>query len=251
MKLTKTFALLAALLALPLAACGDDDSTDDGDTAGSAELRVVHASPGAPAVDIFPVGGDEALLTNLSYTETSDYLTLPAGTYQVEVRVSGTDTVVFTTGDLPLADGDRVTAIAAGVADAALPADQQFRVLPLFENFDAPAAGNAIVRIVHASADAPTVDLDVGDDGSAEVPGLARFADTGEAGVELPAGTQFQVGVLADGARVTAFTAELPDGAEVFLIATGLLAEPAAAEFGFGILAVGPAGTVGLIRQNQ
>ena len=41
-----------------------------------------------------------------------------------------------------------------------------------------PGAGNAAVRIVHASADAPTVDIDVGNDGSAELTGVARFADS-------------------------------------------------------------------------
>lgn len=234
MKTTRWIGLFAALMALFAAGCGDDDDTADTPT-GEVQLRVVHASPGAPAVDVYAVGGETPLFADLEYTDTSDYISIPPGTYQVEVRVSGTDTVVFTTDNLPLADGDKITAIAAGVADAELPADQQFRILPLFENFDAPAAGNAITRIVHASADAPTVDLDVGDDGSVEVPGLARFADTGATGVELPAGTEFQVAVLADGTRVTAFTAQLPEGAEVFLIATGLLAEPAAAEFGFEI----------------
>jgi len=231
---------------------GDGDTTGgdgDGDT-DSAQLRVVHASPGAPAVDIYAVGVDTPLFTNLAYTETTEFLSVAPGTYQVEVRVAGTDTVVFTTGDVPLAADDKLTAVAAGIANPDLPADQQFRVIPLFESFDAPSDGNAIVRIVHASATAPTVNLDVGDDGTVEVPGLERYADTGAAGVQLPADTALQVAVLAGEARVTAFTASLPAGAEVFLIATGLLEERPADDFGFGILAVGPAGTVGLVRQN-
>ena len=42
-----------------------------------------------------------------------------------------------------------------------------FRVIPLVEDWMDPGAGNAAVRILHASADAPTVAIDVGNDGIA------------------------------------------------------------------------------------
>ena len=50
---------------------------------------------------------------------------------------------------------------------------------------------------------------------------------------------------------MTAFTASLPAGAEVFVIATGFLDGKLPREpDGFALLAVGPTGTVGFIRQN-
>jgi hypothetical protein len=58
----------------------------------SAKLRVFHLSPGAPAVDVALKGG-AVLLGNLSYKEVSEYLTLNPGTYDLEVRVAGTNTV--------------------------------------------------------------------------------------------------------------------------------------------------------------
>jgi hypothetical protein len=107
------------------------------------------------------------------------------------------------------------------------------------------------LRIIHAGADAPTVSLDVGDDGSAEVTGFVRFGETGEAGVALPSDTQLQIAVLVGSSRVTAFTTPpLPDGAELFVIATGLLSKLPRETDGFSLLAVGPTGSIGFIKQN-
>ncbi|GIW59281.1 MAG: cell wall anchor [Patescibacteria group bacterium] len=62
-----------------------------------AKLRVLHLSPGAPAVDIALKNG-KVLLKNLSYENASRYLRLNPGKYDLEVRVAGTQTVVQ---DLP------------------------------------------------------------------------------------------------------------------------------------------------------
>ncbi len=132
-------------------------------------------------------------------------------------------------------------------------ADEAFRVLPFVEGFADPGVGNAALRIVHAGADAPTVALDVGDDGLAELSGLIRYGETGAPGVPLPAGDPLQVAILLDSTldRVTAFTTPaLPEGADLFVIATGLLQSLPREESGFGLLVVGPDGVVGLLRQN-
>lgn len=250
--------LFAAAITFPLAACGDDSTPDpdpDPDPQGEASLRVVHASPDAPAVDIYAEGVAEPLITELAYGETSAYLDLVPGEYNIQIRAAGAaadSAPVFETGDLTIPDGATITALAAGFL-AGTAADDQFRVIPLVEDFDAVASGTARVRIVHASPDAPTVAIDVGNDGTPEVAALARFADTGAAGVELPAGEAIQVGIWAGDplARVTAFTTpELPAGAELFVIATGSLAPKPRAEDGFGLLAVAPTGSIGIIRQN-
>jgi hypothetical protein len=105
---------------------------------------------------------------------------------------------------------------------------------------------------VHAGFDAPAVDINVGNDGGTpEVEGLERFADTGAAGVALPAATELQIGIEVDGDVVTAFTTpELAEGAEVFVIATGQLGRLAREDEGFSLLAVLPDGTTAFIRQN-
>lgn len=248
----------AALLAVSLVAagCSDDDSSPLNPGLGSgAEIRVVHASPDAGNVDVYAEGVAAPLLTNVPYTTTSDYLELAPGTYNLQLRAAGAaagSAPVFETGPVNVPIGARITAIAAGLAGSSNAADK-LRVLLMAESFNAAGAGNAIVRIVHAGADAPTVAVDVGNDGTPEIASLARFADTGAAGVALPAGSPLALGIWVASplSKVTSLTTPaLPAGAEIFVIATGLVGELPRAADGFGLLAVGPAGTIGLIRQD-
>jgi hypothetical protein len=290
MKMRSTlFVSMTTLGAFALAACGDDDGdgtadtdattgtpqtttmtttttadgtdtgaveTDTGTTgmpAGTAMVRVIHAAPDAPPVDVYIEGMNMPIIEGLAYGETSMYLEVEAGEANFQVRASGAPAdsdPVFETGALPVPEGAVVTAVAAGLLGGES-TDDAFRVVPLVEEFSTPGAGNAIVRVVHAGADAPTVGIDVGNDGTVELESLARFSDTGAAGVEIPAGEALQVGIVADDETVTAFTTpELPEGAELFVIATGLLDRLPREEAGFSLLAVGPTGSVGFIRQN-
>ncbi len=259
MKKTKNIKNLLAVTAilamgLSLIGCSDDDSPMDPGLGDGAKLRVVHASPDAPAVDVYAEGVASPLITDLEYTETSAYLDLDPGTYNIQLRAAGASPIsapAYETGSLTVPADAVITAVAVGLLGSSAGADA-FRVLALVEDFATPGAGQAAVRIVHGSADAPAVAIDVGNDGTPEITGFARFAETGPAGVALPAGAPLAVGIWAGSplARVTAFaTPSLPE-AEIFLIATGLLGSDPAAQDGFGLLAVGPAGTVGLIRQN-
>jgi len=244
---------LAASMSMLATGCGDDDDKKPTDPppppTETARLRVIHGSPGAPAVDIYAEGQATPLFTNVKYGDTTAYATVPAGTYNVQVRAAGAaagSAPVYSTGPLTLSSGAKVSALAAGLLSSTDNA-QSFRVLPLAEGFGAPADGRARVRIVHAGADAPTVALDVGNNGSVEVASLARFDNTGAAGVDLPAGQSFQVGVLAGNTKVTAFTIPaLPSRGEVFVIATGQLSAKPRETNGFSLLAAG----VGFIKQN-
>ena len=152
---------------------------------------------------------------------------------------------------MTVADGDRVTAIAAGLFDSQAPAESAFRLIPLFEDFDATGAGEAIARIVHTAADAPTVNLDLGDDGSADLTGLARFGATEAGGLALPAATELQVAVLVGAARVTGFTTPgLTAGNRYFILAAGLLEKLPREDDGFALLAVDQNSNTIWIRQN-
>lgn len=228
-----------------------DTDSDTDSAADGAAIRVVHASPGAPAVDVYVAGSSDPVITNLAYGETSDYIGVAADDYVFEVRATGEaadSDPVFSTETLTIAEGDSITAIAAGQVGGE--GDAAFRILPLADGFD-DAGDGAIARIVHAGSDAPAVDIDVGNDGSAEFEGVAPYADSGAAGVQLPAGEALQVGILSGGEAVTAFTTpELPAGAPLYIIATGLLNDLPRAETGFSLLAVGPEGSVGFIAQN-
>jgi len=242
------YSLLA--IAIPLfAACGTIADEPD----PMARIRVVHAGPDAGAVDIHAAGNLTPLISDLAYGEVTDYLEVEPGTYNFQVRPTGRlDAPLYETGNITLEIGASITAVATGFVDASGPADA-FRILALKDAFADADAGTARVRVVHAAADAPTVGLDLGNDDphAPELPGLDRFADSGGDGVALPAGTELQVGVVADDQTVTAFTTPaLPDGAPLYVIAAGRLDASPGAAIGFSLFAVGPDGLVGVIRQN-
>jgi hypothetical protein len=218
---------MAALLFV--VGCSDDDDNVMGPDMGqSAMVRVIHASPDAPNVDLYVEGIAAPVATDIAYGETTVYLDVDAGTYNIQLRAAGSNpssAPAYETGNLDIADGAKITAIAVGLLSSGNAADK-FRVLTYAENFTVPGASNAAVRIIHGGADAPTVALDVGNDGNPEVNSFARFAETVDAGVPLPSGTELQIAIWAGSPlqRVTVFTTpQLPEGAELFVIATGLL----------------------------
>lgn len=126
---------------------------------GQAELRVVHASPDAPAVDVYLDG--ELTLENVSYTQSSDYLTVDPGTYTVAVTPAGEpDNVVFE-ADLEVGEGATTVVVGGEVAEGGEP------LTPLVLTDDAqPADNETAVRLAHLSPDAPAVDVTVNETGA-------------------------------------------------------------------------------------
>ncbi len=125
---------------------------------GQARVRVVHASPDAPAVDIALAGGD-VLIAETSFPEASDYIEVEAGVYDLEVRPAGTTDVALPLAGVEFAAGFVYDVFAVGqVADGTLSA------LPLSIAARADCAailgigeeGDACVRVVHASPTPPT-----------------------------------------------------------------------------------------------
>ena len=91
---------------------------------GIAQVRIVHFSADAPAVDVALDGGD-VVAENLEYPNAAGYLDLPEGTYDLEIRPTGTTDVAFDIDPLDLAGGNSFTAFAIGSL-----ADGSFTVLP-------------------------------------------------------------------------------------------------------------------------
>lgn len=87
------------------------DLTQTGE--GNARVRVIHASPDAPAVDIAVMGGD-VLIPGLEFPNGSDYLEVPAGTYDLEVRAAGTMDVALALPGVTLEAGTVYEIIAVG-----------------------------------------------------------------------------------------------------------------------------------------
>ncbi len=135
-------AVIACGLAFALQGCGDSNKDEP-------TLRVLHASPDAPNVDVLVDGGQ--LLENVPYTTASDFLGLDAGDKRIKVNVTGTDTSVIDT-HATLAENTDYMVVAAGKAA---------EITPLIFTADrsTPDPDSARVRVLHGAASAPAVDV--------------------------------------------------------------------------------------------
>ena len=189
----KLLTLLLAATAFT-AACSDDDNTGP---EGESRVRVVHASPDAPSVDVLL---DEAeVLSDVPYLASSGYLATSAGDHNLKVNAAGTATTVID-ADVTLAEGTDYTVIASGLVAEIAP-------IVLVDDNSTPEAGNARVRAIHGAPSAPAVDIYVtapGADIEAAVPVLTgvAFGDVADY-LEVPAG-DYQVRVTPAGTKTVA-----------------------------------------------
>jgi hypothetical protein len=84
--------------------------------ADEAQIRVVHLSADAPRVDIAADGSGrkDALVKRLAYPAATDYLNVPAGEYDLEIRPAGKKKTAFDIPALTLESGKSYSAIAIG-----------------------------------------------------------------------------------------------------------------------------------------
>ncbi len=169
-------------------------------TPGSLRAQVVHAAPGAPAVDVYVTApgatlADSAPLNDspLGFEQFTGRAELPAGDYQVRVTLAGDPTtVVYDSGTLSLpATADLLIAAVANTGPGASPI-QLVALDGEGANVLQDAATPASVIAVHASPDAPAVDLLADDNGTAALESLALARNVSYPGVcriaAVPAG---------------------------------------------------------------
>jgi hypothetical protein len=119
--------------------------------AETAKVRVLHASPDAPAVDVYLNDTKVDALTNVPFGIISGYLDIPAGTQNVKVYATGTMDKPVIDANLTLEAGKMYTVAAASEV-----AKIEAQVLVDSPN---PTTDKAQVRVIHFSADAPAVDI--------------------------------------------------------------------------------------------
>jgi hypothetical protein len=155
---------------------------------GTAKVRVVHASPDAPAVDVYVDGAK--VLTNVPFFAASDYLDVPAGEHRFQVTPTGQP------AEQAVIDASATVEAGKAYTVAAVGKVAEIKPAILADNLAAPASGKAHVRVVHASPDAPAVDIKV-KGGATLIPNLAFPKDSGYSPVDagsydlvvVPAGT--------------------------------------------------------------
>lgn len=182
------FGLILLVASVITMGCGSDDN---------ARVRVVHASPDAPNVDVAVDG--KTVLTNVPYATASDYLTVKSGTRKIEVRATGTTQDVINASpkfagkqDYTVLAEDFLASIAPGV---------------LTDNNSSPDSGKVRVRVVHASPSAGPVDVYVvapGGDISTIAPTISNLAFKAKTDyLSVPAGS-YEVLVTPTGTKTVA-----------------------------------------------
>lgn len=203
-----------------LSACSlfDDDDDDIFEIVPTATVQVIHASPDAPAVNVF--AGGNSLLEGFDYGNASGQVEVPAGALNVDVQallVDGSTPSVIGPVDLELAEDTDNLVIAINTVDMIEPFIISREDLEI-------AADKTRVRIAHLAPQAPQVDIYVtapGTDVSTTDPlASASFKEeTGE--IEVDAG-DYQIQITPAGSDTVVFdsgTVSLPGGADLAILA--------------------------------
>jgi hypothetical protein len=145
-----------------------------------ASVRVIHASPDAPAVDVLVNGGSVPAFTNFSYGQAVGPVSVPGGSYDIDVvPTGGMAPGVIDVNGLALMDNTDYTIAAINTLANIEP------LVLVDDNTLDPS--NARIRFVHASPNAPAVDITLSD-------GTVLFAGTefgnaaGEGYLSVPGG---------------------------------------------------------------
>jgi hypothetical protein len=136
---------------------------------GSVRLRLVHAAPAAPRVDVYLTAPGASLsgaapVGTFSFGEDLGPVEVMADNYQVRVTAAGNAAaVVFDSGTITLARGKNLLIAAVqntdtGAAPISLVVQDGSGSAQILD-----AATPAALRVVHASPDAPAVDVVVND----------------------------------------------------------------------------------------
>ncbi len=113
-------------------------------------IRVLHAIPNVPAVDVYANG--MPIARNLTYRDFTEYQGVPAGVYNIEVFIVGRMDVPVIRATINLPDRSIFTIAAVGL----LP---NISLLPILEPKMIIPPGMTMIRFSHLSPTTPAVDL--------------------------------------------------------------------------------------------
>jgi hypothetical protein len=185
------------------------------ETKTDATVRVVHASPGAPNVDVLVDG--QPIVQDLAFGSATDYFPLAGGDHKVQITPTGegADSALIDT-DLNVDGGDAYVFAALGRLN-----DIEGKVYKV--NIDQIDEGKARARLINASPDAGKISVSV--TGGDELFGGTDFKDASDYN-DLDAGT-YSLDVKSDDDRVllTADNLELTAGEVYDIVALGQIAD--------------------------
>ncbi|WP_233254182.1 DUF4397 domain-containing protein [Salipaludibacillus keqinensis] len=159
-----------------------------------AMVRLLHASPDAPQVDI-AVDGD-LVVESFDFKEATDYLYLAPGEYTVEIFPAGDQNSAVLSQNLTVDSGQAYTVAAINKLENL--------DLKVIEDASSTTEGKAWVRVGHLSPDAPNVDVAANGDivfSDAPYPAVTDYEEFDPTTVDLDvrvAGTEDVVLTLPD-----------------------------------------------------
>jgi hypothetical protein len=232
------------LPALALSIAGCHESPPDPTPADIAQVRLLHASPDAPPLDLYAgpsTSRGQLVSNNIAYGNATSFQSVGVGSQALMLTRTGASYDQLYGAELDLKKGDRIDLVAAGEADGGL------HVVVLHESNIAPDAGTVRLRVLNASPDATPIGVDLGANGSIDLPDLAFLQDSGEQGVEIPSARRQPLDVVAGGGTIGSFTlAGLPAGGDALLVLTGYAAKAPREDLGLSLLVPG----LGLVKQD-
>ena len=170
------------------------------DAGTPAQLRVIHASPDAPPVDVVVNDNFAApVLEDVPFPAVSDYLTVPAGAYNVKVTAANNPGAIVIDAGVTLDAGKRYSVYATGPLASIAP-------YVLVDDSRAVST-NAKVRIVHTAPSAGAVDIYVTSPGAGIATATPAFRNVpfrAETGYVSLAGGSYDVTVTPTGTKTPA-----------------------------------------------
>ncbi len=148
----KIFFPSAIALMVILGGCKKNETPVDpgGGSNVPAKVMAVHASPGAPAIDIYL--DTTRSQSSLSYGSNTGYVEVPVGIHSLKATVAGTQTVVVAIPFFVVTGSMVVTVFAADTgASIAVPY--------FFDTLATASSGKARIRFIHMAVKGPNLDL--------------------------------------------------------------------------------------------
>ncbi|EOD00488.1 DUF4397 domain-containing protein [Caldisalinibacter kiritimatiensis] len=113
-------------------------------------IRILHASPDAPAVDVYI--NNNLVASNLKYRQFTEYLQVPPGRYNVKVFAAGQRTNPVIDTEVNVTPMSIATVAAVGRLE-------NIKLLPIPEPRMPIPPGKLYIRFGHLSPNAPRVDV--------------------------------------------------------------------------------------------
>ena len=198
---------------------------------GNVDFVVLHGATDAPSVSVYARGVAQ-LIPAAAYGDFTDYISVPAGSYIVDVTPAGAviPVVAAYTADLSGLAGGTAVILASGFLDPAANLDgEAFALIAVLNDgtvITLPAAPTATLQVIHNSADPAAEEVDIYVGGVLTVNDFAFRTATGT--LTIPSDVPVSIGV-APGTSVDAgdvlanFDITFADNQNYVAIANGVL----------------------------